>query len=209
MARRKLKSRHWLDRQQRDPFVRESQKEGYRSRAAYKLSEIDQKDRLIVSGDTVLDLGAAPGGWSQYATKKVGVEGKVFAVDLLPIVPIDGVVFIQGDIGDDVLYCELELRLKNQPVGLVLSDMAPNLTGIKTADQANSLVLARLALSVALKSLGPNGRFVVKVFEGEGTTDFRRELASSFGKVVVRKPQASRLDSAEYYLLASRPTEKC
>ena len=207
MTKRRSKSRHWVDRQQRDPFVRGSQKEGYRSRAVYKLSEIDQKDRLIISGDVVLDLGAAPGGWSQYAATRVGVAGRVFAIDILPIAPIKGVVIVQGDIATESLSRELELRLKNEPIGLVLSDMAPNLTGIKAADQANSLGLARLALSVALKLLGPNGRFMVKVFEGEGTTDFRREMASSFDKVVVRKPQASRVESAEYYLLASRPAE--
>ena len=207
MARRKSKSKDWLDRQHRDPFVKESQKEGYRSRAVYKLSEIDQKDRLIMPGDTVLDLGAAPGGWSQYAATRVGVAGRVFAIDILPIAPIKGVVIIKGDVATKSLSRELELRLKNEPIGLVLSDMAPNLTGIKAADQANSLGLARVALSVALKMLGPNGRFMVKVFEGEGTDDFRREITSSFGKVVVRKPQASRLESAEYYLLASKPTE--
>jgi 23S rRNA (uridine2552-2'-O)-methyltransferase len=187
--------------------VRGSQKEGYRSRAVYKLSEIDQKDRLIISGDVVLDLGAAPGGWSQYAATRVGVAGRVFAIDILPIAPIKGVVIVQGDLATESLPRELELRLKNEPIGLVLSDMAPNLTGIKAADQANSLGLARLALSVALKLLGPNGRFMVKVFEGAGTTDFRREMASSFDKVVVRKPQASRVESAEYYLLASMPAE--
>ncbi len=187
--------------------MRGSQKEGYRSRAVYKLSEIDQKDRLIISGDVVLDLGAAPGGWSQYVATRVGVAGRVFAIDILPIAPIKGVVIVQGDLATESLSRELELRLKNEPIGLVLSDMAPNLTGIKAADQANSLGLARLALSVALKLLGPNGRFMVKVFEGAGTTDFRREMASSFDKVVVRKPQASRVESAEYYLLASRPAE--
>ncbi len=187
--------------------MRGSQKEGYRSRAVYKLSEIDQKDRLIISGDVVLDLGAAPGGWSQYAATRVGVAGRVFAIDILPIAPIKGVVIVQGDLATESLSRELDFRLKNEPIGLVLSDMAPNLTGIKAADQANSLDLARLALSVALKLLGPNGRFMVKVFEGEGTTDFRREMVSSFDKVVVRKPQASRVESAEYYLLASRPAE--
>ena len=207
MARRKSKSRQWVDRQDRDPFVRGSQKEGYRSRAVYKLSEIDQKDRLIMPGDTVLDLGAAPGGWSQYAATRVGVAGRVFAIDILPIAPIKDVVVVQGDIATESLSRELELQLKNKPVGLVLSDMAPNLTGIKAADQAKSLGLARVALSIALKMLGPNGKFMVKVFEGEDTDDFRREVTCSFGKVVVRKPQASRLESAEYYLLASKPTE--
>ena len=158
-------------------------------------------------GDTVLDLGAAPGGWSQYAATRVGVAGRVFAIDILPIAPIKDVVVVQGDIATESLSRELELRIKNEPVGLVLSDMAPYLTGIKAADQAKSLGLARVALSIALKMLGPNGKFMVKVFEGEDTDDFRREITSSFGKVVVRKPQASRLESAEYYLLASKPTE--
>ena len=158
-------------------------------------------------GDTVLDLGAAPGGWSQYAATRVGVAGRVFAIDILPIAPIKDVVVVQGDIATESVSRELELRLKNEPVGLVLSDMAPNLTCIKAADQAKSLGLARVALSIALIMLGPNGKFMVKVFEGEDTDDFRREITSAFGKVVVRKPQASRLESAEYYLLASKPTE--
>ena len=158
-------------------------------------------------GDTVLDLGAAPGGWSQYAATRVGVAGRVFAIDILPIAPIEDVVVVQGDIATESLSRELELRLKNEPVGLVLSDMAPNLTGIKAADQANSLGLARVALSIALNMLGPNGKFMVKVFEGEGTDDFRHDMASVFNQVVVRKPKASRLESAEYYLLASNPRE--
>ena len=153
MARRKSKSRSWVDRQHRDPFVKGSQKEGYRSRAVYKLSEIDQKDRLIIPGDTVLDLGAAPGGWSQYAATRVGVAGRVLAIDILPMAPIKDVVVIRGDMSTDSLSRELEFRLKNEPVGLVLSDMAPNLTGIKAADQANSLGLARVALSIALNML--------------------------------------------------------
>ena len=137
----------------------------------------------------------------------MGVTGRVFAIDILPIAPIEDVVVVQGDIATESLSRELELRLKNEPVGLVLSDMAPNLTGIKAADQAKSLGLARVALSIALKMLGPNGKFMVKVFEGEGANDFRHDIASVFSKGVVRKPQASRVGSAEYYLLASNPTE--
>ncbi len=207
MVRRKSKSRRWIERQHRDLFVKESQKKGYRSRAVYKLSEIDQKDRLIMTGDTVLDLGAAPGGWSQYAATRVGNAGRVFAIDVLPIAPISGVVIIQGDINTELLRRQLKLRLKTEYIGLVLSDMAPNLTGIKAADQANSLGLARVALSIALSMLGPKGKFLVKVFEGEGTDDFRHDMASVFNQVVVRKPKASRLESAEYYLLASNPRE--
>ena len=206
VAKRKSKNRRWIDRQHRDPFVKGSQKEGYRTRAVYKLSEIDSKDRLIKSGDTVLDLGAAPGGWSQYVATRVGVGGRVFAIDILPIAPINGVVVIQGDITTESLRHHLNLLLKNKQVGLVLSDIAPNLTGIKAADQARSLDLARVALRTALCLLGPNGKFLVKVFEGEGTDRFRRDIASVFKKVVVRKPQASRLESAEYYLLASNPS---
>ena len=173
----------------------------------YKLSEIDRKDRLIKSGDTVLDLGAAPGGWSQYAATRVGIGGRVLAVDILPISPIKGVVIIQGDITTDTLLHELKIQLKNESVGLVLSDMAPNLSGIKATDQASSLVLARVALKIALQILDPNGKFMVKVFEGEGSVEFRQDIRSVFSKVVVRKPQASRLGSAEHYLLASNPTE--
>ncbi len=206
MARQKSKSRRWLDRQHRDPFVKCSQKEGYRSRSVYKLSEIDRKDRLINFGDTVLDLGAAPGGWSQYAATRVGIGGRVFAIDILPITPIKGVVIIQGDITTEWLHRQLKLQLDDKHVGLVLSDMTPKLTGIKVADQASSLNLARAALTIALHLLTPNGKFMVKVFEGEGTDDFRRDLRSVFSRVVVRKPRASRLESAEYYLLASNPT---
>ena len=207
MSRRKSKSRRWVDQQQRDPFVKGSQKEGYRSRSVYKLSEIDRKDRLIMSGDTVLDLGAAPGGWSQYAATRVGIAGRVFAIDVLPIAPIKGVVVVQGDITNESLHLKLKLHLKNEHIGLVLSDMAPNLTGVKAADQAKSLGLARVALKIARRMLRPNGKFLVKVFEGEGTDEFRRDMGSVFNKVVVRKPEASRLTSAEYYLLASNPTE--
>ena len=164
MARRKSKSKDWLDRQLRDPFVKGSQKEGYRSRAVYKLSEIDQKDRLIMSGDTVLDLGAAPGGWSQYAATRVGVAGRVFAIDILPIAPIKGVVIVQGDIATESLSRELELRLKNEPIGLVFSDMAPNFTGLKSTDQSTSLCLALLAQSVAIKIPGPTRTLPVSVF---------------------------------------------
>ena len=137
-----------------------------------------------MSGDTVLDLGAAPGGWSQYAATRVGNAGRVFAIDVLPIAPISGVVIIQGDINTELVRRQLKLRLKTEYIGLVLSDMAPNLTGIKAVDQANSLGLARVALSFALGMLGPKGKFMVKVFEGDGIDDFRREITSVFAKVV-------------------------
>lgn len=185
-----------------DPFVQLAQKEGYRSRAAYKLLEIDAKDRLFKPGMVVVDLGAAPGGWSQVAAAKVGRGGKVIALDLLPMDPLAGVDFIQGDFRDDAVLKRLQDLLQGKPVGLVISDMAPNISGVASADQARAMDLAELAMEFALEHLGPEGSFLVKVFQGSGFESFYKLMRSRFAKVVSRKPKASRDRSSEVYLLA-------
>ena len=186
-----------------DPFVQLAQKEGYRSRAAYKLLEIDAKDRLLKPGTVVVDLGATPGGWSQVAVTRVGRSGKVIALDLLPLDPIGGVDFIQGDFREAAVLKQLEDLLQGKPVGLVISDMAPNISGVASADQARALHLAELAMEFALEHLKPEGSFLVKVFQGAGFEDFHKLMRSRFARVVTRKPKASRDRSSEVYLLAT------
>ncbi len=186
-----------------DPFVQKAQKEGYRSRAAYKLLEIDAKNHLFKPDMVVVDLGATPGGWSQVAAAKVGHGGKVIALDLLPLDPLHGVDFIQGDFRDEVVLKQLEETLQGKQVGLVISDMAPNISGVASADQARAMHLAELAMDFALEHLKPDGSFLVKVFQGEGFEDFYRQMRSRFAKVVTRKPKASRDRSSELYLLGS------
>ncbi len=186
-----------------DPYVQKAQKDGYRSRAAYKLLEIDAKDHLFKPGMVVVDLGATPGGWSQVAAAKVGHSGKVIALDLLPLEPLRGVDFIQGDFRDEAVLKQLEETLQGKPVGLVISDMAPNISGVASADQARAMHLAELAMEFALEHLKPDGSFLVKVFQGEGFEDFYRLMRSRFAKVVTRKPKASRDRSSELYLLGS------
>lgn len=195
----------WLDRHVHDPFVQRAVQEGYRSRAAYKLLEIDEKDRLFRPGMRVVDLGAAPGAWSQIAAARVGAQGKVFALDLLPIAPLPGVLVIQGDFTDDAVLETLEQALDGEPVDLVLSDMAPNLSGIAITDAARSFHLAELALLFAQAHLTPNGLFLVKVFQGPGIDTYRQQLQSAFHTVVARKPKASRSESSELYFLGKRP----
>jgi len=186
-----------------DPFVLQAKKEGYRSRAAYKLLEIDAKDHLLKPGTVVVDLGATPGGWSQVAATKVGRNGKVIALDLLPLDPLAGVDFILGDFREDAALKLLENMLQGKPVGLVISDMAPNICGVASADQARAMHLAELAMEFALEHLKPEGSFLVKVFQGEGFEDFLKLLRSRFARVVTRKPKASRDRSSEVYLLGS------
>ena len=186
-----------------DPFVQMAQKQGYRSRAAYKLLEIDEKDHLLKQGIVVVDLGATPGGWSQVAAARVGRGGKVIALDLLPLDPLAGVDFIQGDFRDDTVLKQLENMLQGKPVGLVISDMAPNMSGVASADQARAMHLAELAMEFALEHLKPDGSFLVKVFQGEGFEDFYKLMRSRFTRVVTRKPKASRDRSSELYLLGS------
>jgi len=186
-----------------DHYVHKAKAEGYRARAAYKLLEIDEKDHLLKPGMTVVDLGAAPGSWSQIAAKKVGDAGRVIALDLLEIDPLHNVHFIQGDFHADSVLRQLEAVLGNQPVDLVISDMAPNISGIATADQARAIGLCELALDFAATHLKPGGQFLVKVFQGAGIDEYRRAMQDVFARVVVRKPAASRDRSAEVYFLGS------
>jgi 23S rRNA (uridine2552-2'-O)-methyltransferase len=200
-------SKQWMREHINDPFVQLAQKEGYRSRAAYKLLEIDAKDRLLRPGTVVVDLGATPGGWSQVAAARVGRGGKVIALDLLPLDPLAGVDFIQGDFREDAVLTHLENFLQGKPVGLVISDMAPNICGVASADQARAIHLAELAMEFALEHLKPDGSFLVKVFQGAGFEDFYKLMRSRFARVVTRKPKASRDRSSEVYLLASGKLE--
>lgn len=184
-----------------DAFVKQAQKDGYRARAAYKLIEIDDKDHLIKPGMVVVDLGSVPGSWSQVAVQRLKGQGKVIALDILPMVGIAGVDFIQGDFREDAVLTELEERLNGQPIDLVISDMAPNLSGIASVDQANAAYLTELAVDFSLKWLKPNGNFLVKVFIGSGFEEIVKLMRESFEKVVTRKPKASRDRSSEVYLL--------
>ena len=196
-------SKQWMHEHVSDPFVQLAKKEGYRSRAAYKLLEIDAKDNLLKPGTVVVDLGATPGGWSQVAAAKVGRGGKVIALDLLPLDPLAGVDFILGDFREDNVLEQLKDLLRGKPVSLVISDMAPNMSGVASADQARAIHLAELAMEFALEHLNPSGNFLVKVFQGVGFEDFHKLMRSRFTRVVARKPKASRDRSSEVYLLAS------
>ena len=199
-------NRAWIERHLTDPYVKRATEHGYRSRAAYKLSEIDDKDRFLRPGSTVVDLGAAPGSWTQVVCERLGrggkVSGKVIALDLLPVEPLPGTDFIQGDFREESVEAELEKRLEGARVDVVLSDMAPNLSGIAAADAARSLHLGELALDFAVKHLKADGVFLVKAFHGSGYSQFVERLKRSFRTVAVRKPAASRESSSEVYLLA-------
>jgi len=201
MARSKSSSR-WLSEHFDDQYVKRAQKEGWRSRSAFKLAELQDKYKLIKPGMCVVDLGCAPGGWSQLAVKLVGKNGSVIGLDILPMEPIEGVSFIEGDFTEDEPLQELEKTLAGRAVDLVLSDMAPNMSGMAATDQARSMYLVELAFEFAKDHLKPNGAFVVKIFQGEGFDDFVREVRTQFNKVLVRKPDASRPRSREVYLLA-------
>lgn len=201
MSRRRGSSGRWLQEHAADPYVREAQATGWRSRAVYKLIEIDERDRLFRPGLQVVDLGAAPGGWSQYARSKVGA-GKVLALDILPMNPVEGVVFVEGDFTEQAVLAQLQAQLPAGRADLVLSDMAPNMSGIRAADQARGMYLAELALALAQEVLGADGALLVKVFQGEGFDAYLRQLRAGFERVVVRKPAASRDRSREQYLLA-------
>ena len=184
-----------------DTYVQLARKEGWRSRAAFKLMEIDDKDKLLKRGDVAVDLGATPGGWSQVAVKRVGDSGLVFALDLLEMEPIHGVEFIQGDFRENDVLDKLKEKLKGRQVGLVMSDMAPNMSGVPLIDQARIMHLAELSLEFALAHMKPDGAFLVKVFQGTDYEKFFRSMREAFKTVVVRKPDASRDRSAELYLL--------
>ena len=204
MARSKT-SNVWMKQHVKDPYVQRAKADGWRSRAVYKLLEIDEKDHLFRSGQTVVDLGAAPGGWSQVAVRRVGPKGRVIALDLLEMEAIPGVRFLQGDFSDNDFLAQLEAELGGLKVDLVISDMAPNLTGIAAGDQARGIGLVEMALDFALQWLKPEGAFVVKVFHGAGFEEFRRTMQSSFEFFAVRKPDASRDRSSEVYLVGRRP----
>lgn len=191
-----------MQRHVNDPYVQRAQRDGYRSRAVYKLLEIQRKDHLIKPGMRVVDLGAAPGGWSQLADQLVGTNGQVIALDILPMTPIPGVICLEGDFREQPVLQRLHEALGGHAADVVISDMAPNVTGVNAVDQPRSMYLCELALQFARESLRPGGSLVVKVFQGEGFDGFVRELRSSFRRVVTRKPPASRTQSREVYLVA-------
>jgi 23S rRNA (uridine2552-2'-O)-methyltransferase len=206
--KRSKTSKAWMREHLNDPYVQRANAEGYRARAAYKLMEIDERDRLLRPGAVVADLGAAPGSWSQVAAERCP-GGRVFALDLLPIAPVGGVDFVQGDFSDEAVLAELERRMQGRRADLVLSDMAPNISGVATVDQARSVMLCELALEFAVKHLQPAGKFLVKAFQGEGFMEFRRQMERCFQTVRARKPDASRDRSTEVYLLGEGPRGKC
>jgi len=201
MARSKS-SHRWLQEHNRDHYVKRSQQEGYRSRASYKLIELDQKDRLFRPGMTVVDLGSAPGGWSQVAAKLVGDKGRVVASDILPMDSIADVDFICGDFTEESVLEEILGKLNNELADLVISDMAPNMSGMRAVDQPKAMYLVELALDLACRILKPGGDFVAKVFHGEGFDECILEVKGRFQRVVTRKPDASRSRSREVYLVA-------
>jgi 23S rRNA (uridine2552-2'-O)-methyltransferase len=205
-------SKTWLKEHFDDEYVRRSQQDDYRSRAIYKLIEIDQKDHLIKPGMTIIDLGAAPGGWSEYCAKKLGNSGTIVALDILPMQPIDGVTIIEGDFRETVVFDELmaimasgatENNSDGDKADLVISDMAPNITGMGCVDMPRAYYLCELALDLARQVLKPGGGFLVKLFQGEGFDVYTKELKASFSRVVMRKPKASRARSREVYALAT------
>jgi len=195
-------SKQWLRRHVNDPYVQRSKKEGYRSRSAYKLTEIDERDKILKPNQVIVDLGAAPGGWCQVVAKRLGRTGRVIAIDLLEMDPIAGVTIVQADFGSAKGLTAVKQALQDEKVDLVLSDMAPNMSGIALSDQARSMELAELARDFALLHLKPEGGLLVKIFQGAGYDEYLRSLRRAFRKVVVRKPAASRDESAEQYLLA-------
>lgn len=199
---RSKSSNEWLRRHINDPFVKKAQIDGYRSRSAYKLIELNEKDRLIKPAMRILDLGSAPGGWSQVAGKLVGAKGRVLATDILPMSSIANVDFVQGDFNEQAVVDELLGWLDGGKFDLIVSDIAPNITGIDSADQAGSMYFLELALDFVRKTLKPGATFVAKMFQGAGSDEYLKELRKSFGKVLIRKPSASRAESREVYIVA-------
>jgi 23S rRNA (uridine2552-2'-O)-methyltransferase len=202
MARKRSSSKAWLQEHRDDPYVQRAQREGYRSRACYKLLELQERDRLLRPGMTVLDLGSAPGGWSQVAAQLIGDHGRVVASDILPMDALAGVDFIQGDFGEDAVFEVILAAVGSGGADVVLSDMAPNMSGMMAVDQPRAMYLAELALDLAQRVLRPGGAFVCKVFHGEGFEALLADARDGFGQVVVRKPRASRPRSREVYLVA-------
>jgi 23S rRNA (uridine2552-2'-O)-methyltransferase len=201
MARTKS-SGNWLREHVEDPYVKQAQRDGYRSRASYKLIQLNEKDKLIRPGMLIVDLGSAPGGWSQVAGRLVGDKGTVVATDILPMDPVKNVDFIQGDFTEEVVLNQILALLEGRKPDLILCDIAPNITGIDVADQASSMYLVELALDMARQVLKAKGDFVAKVFQGAGSDAYLKELRTSFEKVLIRKPAASRSRSREVYVVA-------
>ena len=201
MARSKS-SQRWLKEHFDDPYVKQAQKDGYRSRASYKLLDIQEKDRILRNGMTVIDLGAAPGGWSQVVSRVIGEKGKLIASDILPMDSIADVTFIQGDFTEDTVFEELLSVVGNAPVDLVISDMAPNMSGMRSVDQVKTMLLCELAFDFATRVLKPGGDFLIKIFQGEGFDSYLQSIRLAFDKVQMRKPSSSRDRSREQYLLA-------
>jgi len=200
-VKRQAKSRVWHQRHVNDFYVQQSVEQGYRSRSAYKLMEIDDRDRLLKPGTALVDLGCAPGGWCQVALERMKGQGRIVGIDLLDMTGLNGVDFLQGDFTEDSTLAELVARLNGRKADLVLSDMAPNITGVIVSDQARIYTLAELALEFAAQWLQPEGVFLVKVFQGAGFEDYMKQMRAVFKSVVVRKPKASRDSSREVYLL--------
>lgn len=196
---RSKSSKRWLQEHHSDPYVQQARREGYRSRAVYKLMELQEKDRLLRPGQFVIDLGAAPGGWSEYASQFVGDGGRLIAVDILPMDPIGDVDIIEGDFTEDAVFEQILEHVEHHPVDLVLSDMAPNMSGIESVDQPKSMYLVELAHDLARQVLDAEGGFVVKMFQGEGFDAMVRDFRQSYRSVRFRKPQASRPRSREVY----------
>ncbi|WP_028241615.1 23S rRNA (uridine(2552)-2'-O)-methyltransferase RlmE [Stutzerimonas azotifigens] len=201
MARSKT-SQRWLKEHFDDPYVKMAQKDGYRSRASYKLLEIQDKDRILRPGMTVVDLGAAPGGWSQVTSRLIGERGRLIASDILPMDSIADVTFIQGDFTEEAVFRQLLQAVGEHPVDLVISDMAPNMSGVRAADQPRAMFLCELALDLAKRVLSPGGDFLIKIFQGEGFDAYLKDVRQNFDKVQMRKPLSSRDRSREQYLLA-------
>ena len=204
MPKRTKSSGAWLNEHVHDPYVKLAQKQGYRARAAFKLLEINEKDKLIQADTVLADLGSAPGSWSQVATELIGPRGRVIAMDILPMDPVPGVEFIQGDFREDEVLQQLVDLLNGQKLDLVISDIAPNMSGNTVTDQARSFYLCELAYDFAINHLKPGGHFLIKVFQGAGYQEYVKLLRESFAEVLVRKPKASRDRSNEIYLLARK-----
>jgi 23S rRNA (uridine2552-2'-O)-methyltransferase len=205
MSRRSKSSGRWLAEHFSDPFVQQAKDQGLRSRAAFKLEEIDRAEKLISPGAVIVDLGAAPGGWSQYAARRLAGRGAVFALDLLPMDAVPGVTFLQGDFREQPVLDELLRQLAGRRVDLVMSDMAPNISGVDVVDQARAAELEALALDFSRQVLGPEGTLVMKVFQGAGFQELLADARRQFGTVRMRKPKASRQRSSETYLVARKP----
>lgn len=205
--KRSASSKRWLREHETDPYVQKARREGYRSRAVYKLEELDQRDHLLKPGISIVDLGAAPGGWCQYIERRLGQRVRIVATDILPMDPVAGThfTFVLGDFREPEVLARIEAAVGEAKVDLVLSDMAPNISGVDAADQAGSVYLAELALEFARARLKPAGVFVVKMFQGEGFDPYLKALREAFAKVTLRKPKASRPRSREIYLVARGP----